>query len=148
MECDQMRFLFQYSPPCDPQSSFGIAVLGSHWSKIYIVNQAPCKIFLKFYSFQKSTMLKTCPKVTSAMTENLVGIALTLTIRLCDCRLMDKKDIWRIILRCYETWSQNKLDVQWVNCHLNYTKMKITLTSHFFRYIYQNYMKISWNIID
>ena len=31
----------------------------------------------------------------------------------------------------------------WVNCCLNYTKMKITLASHFIRYIYQNYMKIS-----
>ena len=27
------------------------------------------------------------------------------------------------------------------------TKIKITLTSHFIRYIYQNCMKISWNII-
>ena len=26
--------------------------------------------------------------------------------------------------------------------------MKITLTSQFIRYIYQNYMKISWNTID
>ena len=29
----------------------------------------------------------------------------------------------------------------WVNCHLNYTKMKISLIFHFIRYIYQNYMK-------
>ena len=33
------------------------------------------------------------------------------------------------------------------NYHLN-AKMKITLTSHFIRYIYQNCMKISVNIID
>ena len=35
----------------------------------------------------------------------------------------------------------------WVNCHIDYAKMKITLTSFFIRYIYQNYMKISWKII-
>ena len=27
-------------------------------------------------------------------------------------------------------------------------KKEITMTSHFIRYIYQNYMKISWNSID
>ena len=34
---------------------------------------------------------------------------------------------------------------RWMNSHLNNTKMKITLTSLFIRYIYQNYMKIFWN---
>ena len=32
--------------------------------------------------------------------------------------------------------------VQRVNCRLNYAKMKITLTSHFIWYIFQNYLKI------
>ena len=33
MECDQMRFVFQYNPPCGPHTfSIGIADLGSHWS--------------------------------------------------------------------------------------------------------------------
>ena len=31
---------------------------------------------------------------------------------------------------------------------LNYAKMKITLTFHFIRYIYNNFMKISWNTTD
>ena len=38
--------------------------------------------------------------------------------------------------------------VQWVKCHLNYTKIKITLPYTFIKYIYQNFMKISWNTID
>ena len=38
--------------------------------------------------------------------------------------------------------------VWWVNCHLNYTKMKMTLTAHFIGYSYQNYMKISRNSTD
>ena len=34
MECDQIRFIFQYSPPCGPHtSSTGVAVLGSYWQK-------------------------------------------------------------------------------------------------------------------
>ena len=33
--------------------------------------------------------------------------------------------------------------VRCVNCRLNYVEMKITLISHFIRYINQNYMKIS-----
>ena len=36
--------------------------------------------------------------------------------------------------------------VQWVTCHLNYSKMKIILSSHFTRCIYQNYMKTSGNL--
>ena len=36
--------------------------------------------------------------------------------------------------------------VWWVNFHLKYAK--IILTFHFIQYIYQNYMKISWNTID
>ena len=35
-----------------------------------------------------------------------------------------------------------------VNWRLNYATKKITLTSHFIRYIYQNYIKISWNTKD
>ena len=38
--------------------------------------------------------------------------------------------------------------VLWVNCRLNYAEMKINLTSHFLKYIYQNYMKIFFNNID
>ena len=35
MECDQIRFIFQYSPPCSPlTSSISVVVLGSHWSKM------------------------------------------------------------------------------------------------------------------
>ena len=34
-----------------------------------------------------------------------------------------------------------------VNWPLNETTQKTTLTSHFIRYIYQNYIKISWNTI-
>ena len=37
--------------------------------------------------------------------------------------------------------------MRWVNSHQNYAKMKITLTSDFIRYIYQNYLKIWRNTI-
>ena len=31
MECDQMRFIFQHNPPCNPDTlTIGVAVLGSH----------------------------------------------------------------------------------------------------------------------
>ena len=62
------------------------------------------------------------------------------------------KRIWHKI--SYNVWYAIKLNqtklyrVKLVNCHLNYTKRKIILTSRFIRYIYQNYMKISWNTID
>ena len=35
--------------------------------------------------------------------------------------------------------------LQWINCRLNYIRMKITLIFHLIRYIYQNYRKFSWN---
>ena len=34
MESDQMRFIFQHSPPCSPHTSISVEVLGSHWSKV------------------------------------------------------------------------------------------------------------------
>ena len=38
--------------------------------------------------------------------------------------------------------------VWWINCRLNCPKMKITMTSHFIRYIHQNYIKMFGNIMD
>ena len=43
--CDQMNFLFQYSPPCDLYtSSISVAVLGSHWTKSHHMNFSTCHI--------------------------------------------------------------------------------------------------------
>ena len=55
------------------------------------------------------------------------------------------KKVWKLIecttYACARTHTHKR--VQWVNCHLTYIKMKITLISRFIRYIYLKYYRLN-----